>query len=140
MTGRERVILFVSGLGAGGGAIAGAAAAYLATLVLKPTEPVTAGDVATLVLTYAFVTGVAGAVLGTAVAFGLLRHVRLSRVLTFGTSGAFLGLAYGWIGGPWAWHHFGALGISGLLGGALAARFLPRAPEPKSAMGMGRVD
>jgi len=130
MTGRERVILLVSGLAAIGGAIAGGAAALLAALVLKPTEPVTTSDVATMVLAGGLVTGIAGAVLGTAVAFGLLRQVRLSRVLAFGTSGAFLGLAYGWIGGPWAWHHFGSLGITGLVAGALAARLLARPMKP----------
>jgi len=129
MTPRERVILVVSGLGALGGAIAGAAAALLATLVIKPVDPVTIGSMAAMVVTYGVVTGVAGAVLGTTVAFGFLRRVRLSRVLTFCSSGAFLGLALGWIGGPWAWHHFGTLGIGGLLAGALAARVLTRSPE-----------
>jgi hypothetical protein len=126
MTLRDRVILLVSGVGAVGGAVAGAAAALLAALVLKPTTPATVSDVATMVLTYALVTGIAGAVLGTVVAFGFLRRVPLSRILIFGTSGAFLGLAAGWIGGPWAWHHFASLGITGLLAGASAARLLTR--------------
>ena len=126
MTVRERVILLVAALGGVGGAIAGAAAALLAALVLTPTVPTTTSDVSAMVLTYALVTGAAGAVLGTALAFGFLRRVPLFRVLTFGTSGAFVGLAYGWIGGPWAWHHFGSLGITGLLAGASAARLLTR--------------
>jgi hypothetical protein len=126
MTVRERVILLVSGLGAVGGGVAGAAAALVAALVLKPTTPTTVSDVATMVLAYALVSGIAGAVLGALVSFGFLRRVPLSRIVTFGTSGAFLGLVYGWLGGPWAWHHFGSLGISGMLAGACAARLLTR--------------
>lgn len=122
LTGRERVLLLVAGLGALGGAIAGATTALLAAAVLTPSEPVTAGDIALMATGYGVVAALCGAVLGTGLAFGLLRGVRLARVFVFGTAGATLGLAYGFLGGPWAWHHFAELGIGGMVIGALASR------------------
>ena len=126
MTVRERVVALVAGLGALGGFIAGATGALLAVAILTPSAPVTVGDKVTMVVAYGVVTAMSGAVLGTGLAFAILRRVRLGRIFTFGTAGAALGLTYGFLGGPWAWHHFHWLGIGGLAAGALLARLLGR--------------
>lgn len=126
MTVRERVVALVAGLGALGGFIAGATGALLAVAILTPSAPVTVGDKLTMVFAYGVVTAISGAVLGTGLAFAFLRGVRLGRIFAFGTAGAALGLTYGFLGGPWAWHHFHWLGIGGLAAGALLARLLGR--------------
>ena len=126
MTVRERVVALVAGLGALGGFVAGATGALLAVAILTPSAPVTIGDKVGMVLAYGAAAAVSGAVLGTGIAFAILRRVRLGRVFAFGTAGAALGLTYGFLGGPWAWHHFHWLGIGGLAAGALVARLLGR--------------
>jgi hypothetical protein len=126
MARRRDVVALVAIMCAAGGAVAGAAAALLAAAVLTPTERVTAGDVALMALGYGATTAVAGAALGTAVAFGGLRRVSLGRVLVCGTIGTAAGLACGWLGGPWAWHHFGQLGLLGFFLGAVMARLTSR--------------
>lgn len=126
MTVRERVVALVAGLGALGGFIAGATGALLAVVILTPSAPVTVGDKVTMVFAYGVVTAISGAVLGTGLAFAVLRRVRLGRIFAFGTAGATLGLTYGFLGGPWAWHHFHWVGIGGLAAGALLARLLGR--------------
>ena len=123
---RERVVTLVAGLGALGGFLAGATGALVAVLVLTPSSPVGPGDKVAMVLAYGTAVAASGAVLGTALAFAILRRVRLGRIVAFGTLGATLGLTYGFLGGPWAWHHFGWLGVGGLAAGALAARLLGR--------------
>ena len=126
MARRRDVVALVATVCAVGGAVAGATAALLAAAVLTPSEPVTAGDVARMALGYGLTTGVAAAVLGTPVAFGALRRVSLGRVLLCGTLGTAAGLAYGWLGGPWAWHHFGQVGVLGFSIGAGLARLTSR--------------
>lgn len=126
MTVRERVVVLVAGLGALGGFIAGAAGALLAVAILTPSAPVTTWDKLSMVLGYGTVSAISGAVLGTGLAFAILRRVRLGRIFAFGTAGAALGLTYGFLGGPWAWHHLPWLGIGGLAAGALVARLLGR--------------
>lgn len=124
----------VGGLSALGGTVAGGAAALAAVAVLTPSEPVSAGQVALMVAEYGFVAGVAGAVLGTLVAFGALRRVSLGRLLLCTNGGLAAGLAAGWLGGPWAWHHMGFLGFAGFSAGALLARAFARgvpAPTPR---------
>lgn len=128
MTVRERAVALVAGLGALGGFIAGATGALLAVAVLTPSAPVTLVDKAAMVLSYGAVAAASGAVLGTGLAFAMLRRVRLGRILACGTAGAALGLTYGFLGGPWAWHHFTWLGVGGLAAGMLAARFLGHEP------------
>lgn len=124
---------------AAGGAVAGAAAALLAAAVLTPTERVTAGDVALMTLGYGATTAVVGAGLGTAVAFGALRRVSLGRMLACGTIGTAAGLACGWLGGPWAWHHFGQLGLAGFFLGAVLARLTSRGVRAEAHATLGTV-
>jgi hypothetical protein len=126
MSVRERVVAQVAGLAALGGFVAGATGAVLAVAILTPSAPVTIGDKVTMVFAYGVAAAISGAVLGTGLAFGILRRVRLGRVFAFGTAGAALGLTYGFLGGPWAWHHFHWLGIGGLAAGAVLARLLGR--------------
>jgi MFS family permease len=131
MARRRDVVALVAIVCAIGGAVAGATAALIAALVLTPTEPVTAGDVALMALGYGATTAVVAAGLGTAVAFGALRRVSLRRILVCGTLGTAAGLGYGWLGGPWAWHHFGQMGVVGFLIGAVLARLTSRGLKAK---------
>ena len=126
MTARERVLALVAGLGALGGFTAGATGALLAVAILTPSAPVTAADKVVMVLSYGAIAAFAGGVLGTGMAYAILRRVRLGRVFVLGTTGAALGLTYGFLGGPWAWHHLHWLGIGGMAAGALVARLLGR--------------
>lgn len=126
MTARERVVALVAGLGALGGFIAGGTSALLAVAILTPSAPVTVWDKVTMVLSFGAVGALSGIVLGTGLAFAILRRVRLGWIFLLGTAGATLGLTYGFLGGPWAWHHFQWLGIGGLAAGALVARLLGR--------------
>src|SRR3954468_7573103 len=119
-----RTVTLVAGLGALGGFLAGAIGALFAVAILTPSEPVTVGEKVAMVLSYGALAAVSGTVLGTGVAFAMLRRVRLANVFAFGTAGAALGLTYGFIGGPWAWHNFVWLGVAGLLAGAVAARLV----------------
>jgi hypothetical protein len=128
------VVAIVGGLNAVGGAVAGAVAALIGASVLTPTEPVTAAQIAVMALEYGLVAGVAGAVLGTAVAFGALRRVPLGRIALATNLGFAAGLTTGWLGGPWAWHHMGLLGAAGFCAGALVARLVSRdASAPHSS-------
>jgi hypothetical protein len=122
MTVRQRAVALVASLGAVGGFVAGATGALIAVAVLTPSSPVTVTDKVIMVLSYGAVAAASGAVLGTAVAFSMLRRVRLGHILALGTLGAALGLTYGFVGGPWAWHHFLWLGVGGLLAGGASAR------------------
>jgi hypothetical protein len=122
MSVRERAVALVASLGAAGGFVAGAIGALFAVAILTPSSPVTLADKAIMVLSYGAVAAVSGAVLGTGVAFAMLRRVRLGHILALGTLGATVGLTYGFLGGPWAWHHFLWLGVGGLLAGGVSAR------------------
>jgi hypothetical protein len=123
---RGVVVAIVGGLSAVGGAVAGAVAALIAASVLTPTEPVTAIRVALMAVQYGFVAGLGGGVLGTAVGFGGLRRVPLGRLLFWTNVGLAAGLTTGWVGGPWAWHHMGLLGVFGFTAGAAIARVRSR--------------
>jgi hypothetical protein len=128
---RASVVALVAGLSALGGAVAGGVAALIAAAVLTPSEPVSAAQVAWMVVGYGVVAGVAGSVLGTLVAFGALRRVALGTLLLCTNVGLAAGLAAGWLGGPWAWHHMGFLGFVGFSAGALLARVVSRgSPVP----------
>jgi hypothetical protein len=125
----------VGGLSALGGAVAGGVAALIAATVLTPSEPVSVGKVALMAIEYGLVAGLAGAVLGTVVAFGALRRVALGRLILCTNVGLAAGLTAGWLGGPWAWHHMGFLGFVGFAAGALLARAVSRAaPMPHSSL------
>jgi hypothetical protein len=130
---RSRVVALVGALSALGGAVAGAAAALIAVLALKPSAPVTAAQVALLVTENALVGGIAGLVLGTVVAFGALRRVPLGKLVLFTNVGLAAGLTAGWLGGPWAYHHFGLLGFVGFSAGAIVARVVSRKAALPSA-------
>ena len=132
---RQRVMALVAGLGALGGFPAGAAGALAAVTVLTPASPVSPGQKLAMVLAYGTIAALTGAALGTGVAFALVRRIRLGRVLVFGTLGAAVGLTYGFLGGPWAWHHFPWLGVGGLVAGALAARSAGRPSAEEAADG-----
>ena len=121
-----RVMAIVGGLSALGGAVAGGTAALIAAAVLTPSEPVSAAQVAMMAVEYGLVAGLAGSVLGTFVAFGALRRVPLGRFVLYTNLGLAAGLTAGWLGGPWAWHHMGLLGVLGYSGGALLARAVSR--------------
>ena len=123
---RNSVVAIVASLTALGGAVAGGVAALIAATVLTPTEPVGAAQVAMMAVEYGVGAGVAGAVLGTIVAFGALRRVPLGRLIVSTNVGLAAGLTAGWIGGPWAWHHMGLLGSVGFSVGALVALLLSR--------------
>ena len=122
MSVRERAAAIVGLLGAAGGFVAGAIGALTAVSVLTPTEPVSIGAKALMVLSYGALGALCGAVLGTATAFVALRRVPLGRIVVFGTLGGAVGTTYGWVGGFWAWHHFTALGLGGMVVGSLASR------------------
>ena len=125
----------VGGLSALGGAVAGGVAALIAATVLTPSEPMSAGKVALMAIEYGLVAGLAGAVLGTLVAFGALRRVALGTLILCTNVGLAAGLTAGWLGGPWAWHHMGFLGFVGFSAGALLARAVSRgAPMPHSSL------
>lgn len=125
---RGNVVATVAGLSAIGGAVAGGVAALIAVAVLTPSEPVTAAEVVLMAVESGFVAGLAGAALGTLVAFGALRRVALGKLLLFTNVGMAAGLTVGWIAGPWAWHHMGFLGFAGFSAGALLARTVASAP------------
>lgn len=133
---RANVVAIVGGLSALGGAVAGGVAALIAAAVLTPSEPVSAAQIALMAIGYGFAAGLAGSVLGTIVAFGALRRVPLGRLILCTNVGLAAGLIGGWLGGPWAWHHFGFLGFSGFAAGALLAGLVSRgspvpiAPQP----------
>jgi hypothetical protein len=129
---RGTAVVIVSGVSAVGGAVAGGAAALVAATVLTPTEPMSAAQVAGMVLQYAFVAGVSGSVLGTTMGFGALRRVPLGRLLLCTNVGLAAGLTAGWLGGPWAWHHMGFLGFAGFTAGALIARLSSRGSQAGS--------
>src|SRR6187399_3098391 len=78
---RGVVVAIVLGLSALGGAVAGGVAALIAAIVLTPSEPMSVGRVALMAIEYGLVAGLAGAVLGTVVAFGALRRVALGRLI-----------------------------------------------------------
>ena len=118
---RGNVVALVGGLSALGGAVAGGVAALIAVAVLTPSEPISAAEVALMAVESGFVAGLAGALLGTLVAFGALRRVALGRLLLCTNVGLATGLTVGWLGGPWAWHHMGFLGFVGFSAGALLA-------------------
>src|SRR3954470_18610991 len=118
---RSDVVAIVGGLSALGGAVAGAATALIAAAVLTPSEPASAGQVAMMAVGNGLVFGLAGAVLGTGTAFGALRRVPLGRLILCTNVGTALGLLAGWLGGPWAWHHFSLLGLAGFSTGAVLA-------------------
>ncbi len=137
---RGIVVAIVAGLSALGGLVAGASAALVAATVLTPTEPMSAGLIALMAVEYGFVAGLGGAVLGTAIGFGALRRVPLGRLLLCTNVGLAAGLAVGWLGGPWAWHHMGFLGFVGFSGGALLARARSRgSPVPSSRLPVDSV-
>jgi hypothetical protein len=125
---RADVVAIIGGLSGLSGAIAGAAAALVGAAVLTPTEPVTAGQIAMMATQNALVFGLAGMVVGTLAAFGFMRRVPLRRLIACTTLGTTAGLIAGWLGGPWAWHHFSLLGFVGFSTGAVLARAidLPR--------------
>ena len=137
---RGILVLIVAGLSAFGGAVAGGVAALIAATVLTPTEPMSAGQVALMAIQYGFVAGVGGSVLGTIVAFGALRRVPLGRLILGTNVGLAAGLTAGWLGGPWAWHHMGFVGIVGFSAGPLLARALSRgAAVPSSPLAFDSV-
>jgi hypothetical protein len=123
---RGKVVAIVGGLSALGGAAAGGVAALIAASVLTPSEPMSAAQVALMAVQFGFLAGVGGSVLGTMVAFGALRRVPLGRLILCTNVGLAAGLAAGWLGGPWAWHHMGVLGFVGFSAGALLARVVSR--------------
>ena len=132
---RANVVAIVGGLSALGGAVAGGVAALIAAAVLTPSEPVNAAQIVWMAIGYGFVAGLAGSVLGTIAAFGALRRVPLGRLILCTNAGLAAGLIAGWLGGPWAWHHFGALGFTGFAVGALLARVVSRgSPVPSSSL------
>jgi hypothetical protein len=132
---RGNAVAIVGGLSALGGAVAGGVAALIGAAVLTPTEPVSAAQVALMAVEYGFVAGVAGSVLGTLVAFSVLRRVALGRLLLCTNVGLAAGLTAGWLGGPWAWHHMAFLGFVGFSAGALLARAVSRgSPGPTSSL------
>ncbi|MEO8621330.1 MAG: hypothetical protein ABI625_09715 [bacterium] len=119
---RTTVVAVVGGLSALGGVVAGGVAALIAAMVLTPTEPVSAAQIALMAVEYGVVAGLAGSVLGVLVGFGALRRVPLGRLVLCTNAGLAAGLTAGWLGGPWAWHHMGFLGFVGFSAGALVAR------------------
>lgn len=130
---RAHVVAIVGGLSAFGGTVAGGVAALIAAAVLTPSEPVSAAQIAWMAIGYGFVAGLAGCVLGLISAFGALRRVPLGRLILCTNAGLAAGLIVGWLGGPWAWHHFGALGFTGFAVGALLARVGSRgSPVPNA--------
>lgn len=131
---RASVVALVAWMSAAGGTIAGAVAALLAAAVLTPSEPVSGTQIALMALSYGVVAGVAGAILGTIVGFGALRRVPLGRLILCTNLGLALGLAAGWLGGPWAWHHFGTLGLIGFTAGAVVAHLLTRRTPPSPSL------
>ena len=110
---RGNAVAIVGGLSALSGAVAGGVAALIGAAVLTPTEPTSAAQVALMAVAYGFAAGVAGSVLGTLVAFSVLRRVALGRLLLCTNVGLAAGLTAGWLGGPWAWHHMAFLGFVG---------------------------
>jgi len=137
---RNSVVAIVGGLSAVGGAVAGAVAALIAAAVLTPSEPVSAVQIALMAMGYGFVAGLAGAALGTIVAFGALRRVPLGRLILCTNVGLAAGLTAGWLGGPWAWHHMGFLGCVGFSVGAILARAVSRgSPVPRSSLSIDSV-
>jgi hypothetical protein len=128
-------VAIVGGLSALGGAVAGGVAALIAATVLTPSEPMSVDKVALMAIEYGLVAGLAGAVLGTLVAFGALRRVALGRLILCTNVGLAAGLTAGWVGGPWAWHHMGFLGFVGFSAGALLAQTVfRRSPVPGSGL------
>ncbi len=119
----------VATLSAIGGAIAGGVAALIAAAVLTPAEPVSAGQIAAMAIGAGLEACIAGAVLGTVMAFGALRRVPLGRLVLYTNLGLAAGLTVGWLGGPWAWHHMSLLGFLGFTGGAVAAGLITRRSE-----------
>ena len=132
---RGSVVAIVASLSSLGGAVAGGVAALIAAMVLTPSEPVSAAQVALMVIEYGLVAGVGGAALGTIVTFGALRRVPLGKVILITNVGLSAGLTAGWLGGPWAWHHMGFLGCVGFGAGALLALAVSRGlPVPNSSL------
>jgi hypothetical protein len=119
---RSDVVAIVGGVSALSGGVAGAIAMFVAAIVLTPTEPVSNSQIAMMILENGLVFGLAGAVVGTLAAFGFVRRVPLGRLLLCTTAGTAVGLLAGWLGGPWAWHHFELLGLTGFASGAVLAR------------------
>lgn len=118
---RAKVVAIVGGLSALGGTLAGGVAALIAASVLTPTEPMSAASIAGMAASYGVIAGVAGSVLGTVVGFGALRRVPLGRLVLCTNVGLAAGLTTAWLGGPWAWHHMGLLGLAGFTAGAVVA-------------------
>jgi hypothetical protein len=129
---RSKVVALVGGLSALGGAVAGAVAAMIAAVVL-PHAPVSAAQIALIVAQNGLFAGVAGSVLGTVVAFGALRRVPLGKLLLCTNAGLAAGFTASWLGGPWAYHNFGLLGLIGFSGGAILARVLSRGSASSSS-------
>ena len=130
---RGSAVVIVGGLSALGGALAGGVAMLIAVTMLTPTEPVTAARIAVVVVEYGLVAGIAGAVIGTLVAFGALRRVPLGRLFLCTNVGLAAGLTAGWLAGPWAWHHMALLGFVGYSAGALLARAVPNLQRSRVA-------
>ena len=129
---RSKVVALVGGLSALGGAVAGAVAATIAMIVLKP-EPVNAAQIAVIVAQNGLFAGVAGSLLGTVVAFGALRRVPLGKLLLCTNAGLAAGFTASWLGGPWAFHNFTLLGVIGFSAGAVLARVLSRGSSSSSS-------
>src|SRR4051812_28181690 len=119
---RATIVAIVGGLSAIGGVVAGGVAALIAVVVLTPSEPVSAAQVVLMALENGVMAGLAGGVLGTIIGFGALRRVPLGKLVFWTNVGLSAGLTAGWIGGPWAWHHMGILGLAGFVTGAFVAR------------------
>src|SRR5262245_46987464 len=130
---RSKVVALVGGLSALGGAVAGAVAATIAALVLKSDTPVSAAQIALIVAENGLFAGIAGSVLGTVVAFGALRRVPLGKLLLCTNVGLAAGFTASWLGGPWAYHNFGLLGLIGFSAGAVLARVFSRGSSSSSS-------
>jgi hypothetical protein len=115
-----------------GGAVAGAVAAVIALFILRPT-PVSAAQIALIVAQNGLFAGVAGSVLGTAVAFGALRRVPLGKLLLCTNVGLAAGFTASWLGGPGAYNNFSLLGLIGFSAGAVLSRVLSRGSPSSSS-------
>jgi len=130
---RSKVVALVGGLSAVGGAVAGAVAATIAAVFLRGTSPVSAAQIALIVAQNGLFAGIFGSVLGTVVAFGALRKVPLGKLFLCTNAGLAAGFTASWLGGPWAYHNFGLLGLIGFSGGAIVARAFSRGSPSSSS-------